>query len=169
MSYLGTANPDYSAVDADGNRVIVDKAVQSFEEQTDVNRILARQFVRGAASHVDRFEAQYRDYANYDFHAEANKLATGMRIWEHAPLTIKEEFVTPGRFFEFVNDPDNRDRVAEVLPDLALPGIQLPTVVRTPTNPGVDAPREAASAPSNSESGQEGDTPPVKENASQDG
>ncbi len=96
---------------------------QSQKDECDINKLLERSARSGSLSHLQQFEAQYGTYANYDFEEHINTIAEGQNIFEHLPAEIKREFAqSPQRFFEYVTDEANKDRLPELLPQIANQG-----------------------------------------------
>jgi len=98
---------------------------QSFKDETDINKILKRAEKTGTISHLNKYEARFGDFANFDFF-EANLMLTkGREIFDDLPPEIRSEFgQSQSQFFAYVNDPANKDRLGELLPALAAPGRQ---------------------------------------------
>ena len=112
---------------------------QSFKDQTDVNKIIARHARSGTLSHLEQWGGQYGDLSGFDFQTAQNQIAKANSMFEQLPAEVRREFSnSPERFFEFVNDPENSDKLAEKLPELAKPGTQLPNVRPTGSNPPVE-------------------------------
>lgn len=126
---------------------------QSFKDDCDINKILARAQVTGSISHLAKYEAVYGDFENFDYGDAVARVARGREIFEELPSELRREFSQdPGSFFRFVNDPANKDRLEEVMPALARPGSYFPDVSpRTPPNstlePVVAAPVVPADPP----------------------
>ncbi len=100
---------------------------QSFKDETDINKIMARFAKTGTISHVAQFEGVYADYSDFDFHEQQRQLTAGREIFDQLPAEVRREFAqSPQDFFNFVNDPANKDDLLEKLPALAQPGDQLP-------------------------------------------
>ncbi len=115
MSMNGTKQPTYK----DG------RTKQSFKDETDIEKILSRAQKSGTISHLTKYEARYGDFSGFDFFEANIKMAAGAEIFAALPSEIRNEFQnTPGKFFAYVNDPDNKDRLGELLPELAAPGRQ---------------------------------------------
>jgi len=115
MSQLGTKNPVFN----DG------RTKQSFADETDINKILKRAQKTGTISHLSRFEPRFGDFSNFDFSEAQLKLAQGREIFDALPPELRSEFSNrPGDFFQYVNDPANKERLGELLPALAAPGRQ---------------------------------------------
>ena len=137
MSQLGTKQPTYK----DG------RTKQSFRDETDINQILKRAQKSGTISHLNKYEARYGDFSNFDFFEAQLKLAQGAEIFDALPVEIRSEFnQSSAEFFDYVNNPANKDRLHELLPALAAPGRQN-LVVKTPTADDVKAAEAAAKPP----------------------
>lgn len=132
---------------------------QAFKDETDINKILRKAMKAGTLSHLVRHGASYGDFSDMPDLLEANRrLRRAEEIFGELPSELRREFGGDvGRFFSFVNDPNNRDRLHEVLPGLAAPGRQLPAVRRSaateanpalssaPAEPGPSSPPEGVS------------------------
>ncbi len=115
MSMLGTKD----AVFNDG------RTKQSFRDETDINQILKRAQKSGTISHMTKFQPRYGDFSNFDFLEAQVMLAKGGTIFDELPVELRREFnQSPAEFFDYVNDPANKERLAELLPALAEPGRQ---------------------------------------------
>ncbi len=115
MSMLGTKTPTFK----DG------RTKQSFKDETDINKLLQRAEKTGTISHLNKYEARYGDFANFDFFEAQLQLAKGGEIFADLPAEIRSEFnQSAAQFFDYVNDPANKDRLGILLPALAEPGRQ---------------------------------------------
>lgn len=111
MSMLGTKQPTKYE---DG------RTKQSFKDLTDVNAIIDRHTRAGTLSHLEKFQGQYGDLADFDFVESQNQIAKANTMFERLPAKTRLQFNNdPQKFFEFVNDPENRDDLAKKLPELA--------------------------------------------------
>ncbi len=98
---------------------------QSFKDETDIEKIMARADKTGTISHMAKYEGVYADFSDFDFHQQNNMLARGREIFADLPAEIRKEFSqSPAEFFEFVNDPKNIEDLKTKLPALAEPGRQ---------------------------------------------
>ncbi len=98
---------------------------QSFKDETDIEKIMARADVTGTISHLAKYEGVYADFSDFDFHRQNNMLARGGEIFAALPAEIRKEFrQSPADFFAYVNDPSNANDLREKLPALARPGRQ---------------------------------------------
>ncbi len=99
---------------------------QSFKDETDINRLLARAQITGTISHLARYEARYGDFSDFDFFESQIMLTKGREIFDALPSEIRSEFnQSQEEFFAYVNDPNNKDRLGTLLPELAEPGKQI--------------------------------------------
>ncbi len=115
MSMLKTTQPKYN----DG------RTKQSFKDETDINKLLKRAQKTGTISHLNKNEARYGDFSGFDFFEAQLKLNAGAQIFDELPSELRNEFEqSPAKFFDFVNDPANKDRLEKLLPALAEPGKQ---------------------------------------------
>lgn len=131
---------------------------QAFLEQTDLNRVLRKGSIQQALSHLERFEGEYGDFTGLDIEGALNQITRARGVFEQLPASLKEEFHhDPTKFFDFVNKPENQGRLAEIFPELAEPGIQMPNVDRRgQTPPAADPPAPAAAGKQKADSGEKG-------------
>lgn len=153
MSILAVFNSDFYP---DG------RTKQAFKDQTDINKILKKAQRLGSLSHLVKHGAHYGDYSDVPSLLEAHeRIRAGQRVFEDLPSEVKREFNNDQfKFFAFVNDPANADRLRTVLPALAAPGAQLPAVRRSALTEA--DPRFASApptAPASSPSDQPGASP----------
>ena len=110
---------------------------QSFKDQTDINRVLDRASKGASLSHLMNHQGSYGDFSDWSgetYETMLNKISRGNSIFYDLPAEVRSEFGNnPGAFFEFVNNPENSDRLEEIFPDLAKPGKQLPDVLGAAT------------------------------------
>ena len=168
MSQLGAKNPDYDGFRNSKNKKVVEREIrtkQSFKDQADINKILARAQHGDTISHLAKYGAVYGDFTDVDDLLTAHeKLTRGTEIFNDLPSEVRREFgQDPVEFFKFVNDPANADRLADVLPDLAKPGTQRVAPVRTAAS---EAAKKAAAAPVSAEPPAAGEAPPEAPDAS---
>ena len=145
MSMIPIEAKDYS----DG------RTVQAYKEATDINKILQKAQREGTLSHLQRHGAQYADFSDVpDLLTAYERIERGKSVFSELPSEVRSEFGNDMfKFFEFVNDPANAGRLQEVLPKLAEPGRQNPSVRRsaaTEANPAIES-AGAEFAPSGAE------------------
>ncbi len=98
---------------------------QSFKDETDINKILKRAQKTGTISHINKYEARYADFSDFDFFEAQLMLTKGREIFDDLPSEIRSEFnQSQAAFFDYVNDPANKDELLKKLPGLAAPGRQ---------------------------------------------
>ena len=126
------------------------KTVQSFKDETDINKLLARAQRAGTLSHLEEFEGVYGDFSDFDFFTAQTTIARGYEIFDKLPSEVRKEFHnSPQAFYEYVNDPANQADLAKKLPSLAAPGRQnIDVSGKTPPVAASAAPSEpSASVP----------------------
>ena len=105
---------------------------QAFRDSADINKILEKAQRAGTLSHLVRHGAQYGDFSDVgDLLTAHERLQSGKSIYDELPSELKREFPDMFKFFEYVNDPENSDKLQEILPALAAPGRQIPDVRRS--------------------------------------
>ncbi len=147
LQYLGVHNKDGSLkqpIYEDG------RTKQSFKDETDIQKIMARADKAGTISHLEKYEGIYADFSDFDFHKQTTQLTRGREIFDELPAELRAEFSqSPSKFFAFVNDPANKEELRKKLPDLAAPGKQL--IATKPPSADEEAAVAAASEPVASE------------------
>ncbi len=114
---------------------------QSFRDECDINLIMARAARGGTISHLAKYEGVYADFSDYDFFEQTQMLTRGREVFDDLPAEIRREFgQSPQAFFDYVNNPVNKDELLKRLPGLAAAGTQLPQKA------GPDADQETAQA-----------------------
>lgn len=111
---------------------------QAFKDSADINKILFQAQAGDSIAHLVKHGAVYGDFTDIDdlMHAH-NRLEKAKEIFQDLPSEIRKEFgQSPADFFNFVNNPDNHDKLRDLIPRLAEPGFQTPSVRRTGDNPG---------------------------------
>ena len=107
------------------------RTVQSFKDETDINRIIAKAQKTGTISHMAQHQAEYASFDTFDFLDAQLRIARGREIFDELPSEVRREFGNdPGAFFTFVNDPQNKDKLEEVLPKIAESGRYFPKIGR---------------------------------------
>jgi hypothetical protein len=132
------------------------RTMQSYKDQCDINKILSRFQKTGAMDHLTKHGAVYGDFADFDFQTHMQQLTRGREIFDELPSEVRKEFgQSPQAFFDFVNDPENKDRLAEVLPAIAEPGSYFPDVSSsTPPDATMDPNTTVSEPPPSSEGGE---------------
>ncbi len=100
---------------------------QCHKDECDINKIMARFDVTKTISHVNKYQGVYGDFSDFDFFEQTQMLTRGREIFDALPAEVRDEFKqSPAAFFQYVNDPANKDDLLQKIPALAKPGLQLP-------------------------------------------
>lgn len=87
---------------------------QSHKKECDINNIMAKYQKTGLCSHIAKYEPSYQDAPDIDYHMAMNKIAQVDEVFMELPSTVRKHFENdPGKFLEFVDDPDNVDQLRE--------------------------------------------------------
>ena len=69
----------------------------------------------GAITHVQNNQAQYGFATSLSFTESMNIVATAQSMFNELPSSIRGKFENnPGKFLDFVQDPDNADELVEL-------------------------------------------------------
>ncbi|AXL14811.1 internal scaffolding protein [Microviridae sp.] len=126
---------------------------QSFKEETDINRLLARAQKGESLSHLAKYGATYGDFTEIDdLLTAANRLKKAETIFHELPSEVRREFgQSAAAFFNYVNDPENVERLPDLIPGLTKPGNDLPRPNQGRTEPpggnNQETPREPPASP----------------------
>lgn len=112
---------------------------QEFKDESDINQIMARYMRTGLIDNVTTKLPQFADVQGQDFYEAMQIVAESKTLFEELPSKIRTEFENdPGKFLDFVHNPENRPRMAEMgllRPDADLgylPSAQPQTMQPTP-------------------------------------
>ncbi len=99
------------------------KTKQSQKDECDINMLLERYQRNASLGHLEKYGGQYGNYAEYDFENHVTKIAEMNTIFEQLPAEVKKDFgQSTNKFFEFVTNPENAERLPELLPEIANQG-----------------------------------------------
>lgn len=89
---------------------------QHFQEECDIINIIKRHDRNGIIEHVHRGKARYGDFSEVTDYREALDLVkSAQEEFNQIPSDIRKRFDNnPGKFYEFVSNPDNKDRKSVV-------------------------------------------------------
>lgn len=104
---------------------------QEFKDECDINRILASYQITGAMNHFAKYSPQYGDFSACDYQEAQNLLNRARQMFDALPSQLRKEVSTPEGFLEFVQDPKNAERMAE----LGLSNKRPPPAAPAPTPP----------------------------------
>lgn len=83
-------------------------AKQSFKDECDINRIMAKYQRSGVITWLNSAEAQYGDMTGFDFLEAMNVVAKGNEAFAALPSSIRKRFSNdPAEFLQFMADPEN--------------------------------------------------------------
>lgn len=103
------------AVPRDANGKPMYQTEQAHREACDINRIMARYSKDGLIEHVNVMEASFGDCSGSDFKAMVDKVNSVFGRFSEFPSDIRKRFGNdPVRFFEFFDDPANRDEAIKL-------------------------------------------------------
>lgn len=106
---------------------------QSFKHECDINRIMDKAAITGSITHLAKNAGAYGDFSDFGpewYQEQSDNLARWNSVFYDLPSEIRSEFHNdPGKYHRFVTDPANKDRLEELLPELAQPGRQYPDVI----------------------------------------
>jgi phage internal scaffolding protein len=89
---------------------------QHFKEECDVVNIIKRHDRNGIIEHVQRGQARYGDFSEVSDYREALDLVkNAQEEFMSIPSDIRKQFDNnPGKFYEFVSNPDNKDELIKM-------------------------------------------------------
>lgn len=115
---------------------------QSFKDECDVNKIVARFQATGELPNVNNMPPQYLDVTAMDFQEHQNFIAGANSMFHDLPAKIRDRFQnSPAEFFEFCSQEKNRPELAEMgllradlPPVVPLSSVTAPEPAKTPKN-----------------------------------
>ncbi len=111
---------------------------QSFQEETDINTIMARFVKTGMLEFVNKHNPQYGDVSNVDFQTSMETVAKSREMFADLPAKIRDRFNNdPAELLEFLDNPENKEEA--VLLGLAKPAPKAPEKEKEPTPPATKA------------------------------
>ncbi len=89
---------------------------QSFRDETDINKIVARFNKTGLVEHVNKNPAQYADVSELrDYPSALRLINRGKSMFEALPAEMRERFGNdPGRLISFLDDPKNKNEAIKM-------------------------------------------------------
>lgn len=89
---------------------------QSMKDDADINFIIKQFDKTGVINHRNQYEGDYGDYSEAVTFDEAMRIvADANSMFETVPAKIRKQFGNdPGRFVEFVNNPENREELVKM-------------------------------------------------------
>lgn len=105
---------------------------QAFKDQCDINKMLAKAQQTGSMAHLVKYpEAVYGEFdGEFDLLTAQGQIAKANEIFNDLPSEIRKDFNNdPLAFVKFAGDPDNNDKLRDLLPAIAKPGSYFPNPV----------------------------------------
>lgn len=91
------------------------KTKQSFKDETDINKIMARFQTTGAIQHFNSHSPRYGDASAMDFREAMTLIVEAQTMFDALPSSLREKFSnSPEKFLNFVNDPANSEEMVEL-------------------------------------------------------
>lgn len=107
---------------------------QSFKAECDINNILVKYQKTGVFDHVKKYEPQYFDATETDYHEAMNTVVQAQEMFEDLPSKAREYFNNdPASFLKFFDD--NGGDSVDILYDLGL-AIGTKSGKQPPLSPG---------------------------------
>lgn len=87
---------------------------QQFRDECDINNIMARYQVSGVVDHVAKFQGQYGEIPEVDYHQAMSVIASANTMFEELPSSVRDHFDNdPAAFLAFCEDENNIDKLRE--------------------------------------------------------
>ena len=88
---------------------------QEFANECEINNIMAKYQRTGLLDHINNHAPEYGDYDAVDFQTAMDTIKTGEAMFAELPSKARKYFNNnPAEFMEFVNDPDNVEKLHEL-------------------------------------------------------
>jgi len=89
---------------------------QSFKDQTDINKIVARFERTGLIDHVNKNAGIYADVSNLrDYPSALRLINKGKALMEALPASLRQRFENnPANLISFLDDPKNNDEAVKL-------------------------------------------------------
>lgn len=127
---------------------------QAFKDQCDINKMLKKAQKVGSLSHLQKYpERIYGEFdGEFDLLTATERLDKANEIFNDLPSEVRSEFHNdPLKFVLFAANPENNERLRDILPAIAEPGDYFPNPVQRggqgagaatqPTQPPVQEPQ----------------------------
>lgn len=90
-------------------------AIQSFKNECDINRIMAKYQLSGAIDWVAKHEGQYGDVTGIDFDRAMATIVKAQDMFADLPSSVRNRFQNnPAAFFDFMHDPGNAEEMIKL-------------------------------------------------------
>lgn len=85
---------------------------QAHKDETDINFVLAQYKKSGIAAHLNKYQGQYGEFHDMDYHAAMQLVRDADEMFLSVPAEIRKRFGNdPQEFVDFVTNPDNVDEL----------------------------------------------------------
>lgn len=86
---------------------------QSHRDEVKIQNIIKRHQTTGMVTHLNHRQPLYQDFTNApDFYKAQKIIADANSVFEEVPAKIRQQFNNdPGKYLEFVQNPDNREEM----------------------------------------------------------
>lgn len=89
--------------------------VQSFKDECDINKIMARYVKTGVITHLNPAEPRYGFAPAGDFLGAMSLVTQAQQSFDELPAEVRRKFDNdPGKFLDFIDDPANEAELAEM-------------------------------------------------------
>lgn len=126
---------------------------QHSKDEVDINNIMARYIKTGTIDHVSKYQGQYLENSDLDYHQSQNIVKKADEMFAELPSTVRREFQNnPSEFLKFVSDEKNHSKLAEMglahktEPDIS-PVTKKPPITEKPKETKTQAEKPAPAAP----------------------
>lgn len=88
---------------------------QEFQNECDINQIMARFDKTGVLAFTNRFQPQYGDCTGIEFQNSMETIATGRSMFQELPSGLRARFKNdPAAFLDFIHDDRNYEEAREL-------------------------------------------------------
>lgn len=88
---------------------------QSEKDACDINQIMARYIKTGNITHANRYQPEYGYASEFDFRESLQLIQNGQDMFDELPAETRKEFHNnPAEFLEFVQNPENKEKLIEM-------------------------------------------------------
>ena len=106
---------------------------QSFADQCDINKMLKKAQQQGSISHLLKYPEQiYGEFdGEFDLLTAHEQIKKAQGIFDDLPSEIRKDFNNNAlEFVKFAGNPENNDKLRDLLPAIAEPGSFFPNPVQ---------------------------------------
>lgn len=112
----------YKIMDSDNKRCLkvititgtLSKVDQSYGQDLSINNLIAKADKKNLLKHQVKFEGEYDDIPFTDYQEAMNEIAKANSMFHALPSNIRSKFENPGKFLEFAQNPENKQKLTEM-------------------------------------------------------